>query len=115
MPALLEADRSSLFLALQKCADAGLKPDGEEAIITIFGANANDATAQAMQAAKGKRAVFMPMVWGLTKLIRQAGGVKSVSAELIYRGEVAKMSWGTTQNSSMNGRWIPISIIPIRT
>ena len=96
MPALLEADRSSLFLALQKCADAGLKPDGEEAVITIFGADADDATAQAMQVAKGKRAVFMPMVWGLTKLIRQAGGVKSVSAELIYRGEVAKIILGDT-------------------
>jgi recombinational DNA repair protein RecT len=92
---LLDADTSSLFLALQKCADAGLKPDGQEAVITIFGDDREEGGRMvASNANKKKQAVFMPMVWGLVKLIKNAGGVKTVTAELVYKGEPCKIILG---------------------
>ena len=82
---LLEADRQSLWLALQKAASMGLKPDGQEGALVIFGDDDEDG--QPSQANQKKRVVWMPMVWGLTKLVRNTGSVASIRAKLIYRGE----------------------------
>lgn len=86
---LLEADRASLYVALQKSAASGLKPDGHEAALVIFGDDAEDEEGNvvASQAKGKKKVVFMPMVWGITKLIRNTDNVRSVRAKLIYRGE----------------------------
>lgn len=93
---LLQADPASLFLALQKCADAGLKPDGQEAAITIFGDDkeGDDGNVVASTAKGYKQAVFIPMVWGLVKLIKNAGGVKSVVNELVFQGEHCRIILG---------------------
>jgi recombination protein RecT len=88
-PRLLEADRQSLWLALQKCASGGLKPDNVEAALVIFGDDEEDEDGNRVaSAAKGKKkVVYMPMVWGITKQMRNTGNVASVRAKVIYRGE----------------------------
>lgn len=93
---LLMADPVSLFNALYKCAGAGLKPDGQEAVITMFGDDKEDADGNTVvsTARKTKQAVFMPMVWGLVKLIRNSGGVKTVTAELVFQGEHCRIVFG---------------------
>src|ERR1700744_1797781 len=99
---LLEADRSSLFLALQKAASAGLKPDGQEAALVIFGDDDEDGNPSS---AKGKkRVVFMPMVWGLCKLARNTGTVKAIRAQLVYRGETVVVSDVNGQRSYSHQR-----------
>lgn len=93
---LLTCDRASLFLALQKAAGSGIKPDGVEGVITIFGDDRVDKDGNQIVSAanKKKQAVFMPMWQGLVKVIRYAGGVKTVTAELIYEGEHARIVLG---------------------
>ena len=61
----------SVFKALRTLAAAGLVPDGREAAIVPF-----KGTAQAM-----------PMVYGLIKVARNSGKVKSLWAEVVYEGE----------------------------
>lgn len=86
---LLEADRNSLWLALQKAASDGLKPDGREGALVIFGDDAEDEDGNPVQsAARGKKkVVWMPMIAGLIKLVRNTGNVANLRAKLIYRGE----------------------------
>lgn len=86
---LLEADRTSLFLALQKCAGAGLKPDGIEGALVIFGDDSEDEEGNRVpsNAKQKKKVVFLPMAWGLCKLMRNTGNVISIRAKPIYRGE----------------------------
>ena len=93
-PRLLEADRQSLWLALQKAASAGLKPDGREGALVIYGDDAEDEDGNRVPtAAKGKKkVVWMPMIFGLIKVVRNTGNVASVRARLIYRGEHLLMS-----------------------
>ena len=88
-PRLLDADRQSLFLALQKAASDGLKPDGREGALVIFGDDREDGEGNRVaSAAKGKKKVqWMPMIAGLIKLVRNTGNVAGVRAGLIYRGE----------------------------
>lgn len=92
-PRLLEADRNSLWLSLQKAASDGLKPDGREGALVIFGDEEEDeegnrvASQANKQANKPKRVVWMPMVWGICKQMRNTGQIASIRAKLIYRGE----------------------------
>lgn len=88
-PRLLDADRQSLWLALQKAASAGLKPDGQESALVIFGDDSEDEDGKVVAStAKGKKKVqFLPMVWGITKQMRNTGNIASVRAKVIYKGE----------------------------
>lgn len=88
-PRLLEADRTSLFLELQRAAGDGLKPDGREGALVIFGDDSEDENGNPIaSSAKGKKkVVWMPMVWGMTKLVRNTGNVCGIRVKLIYRGE----------------------------
>jgi len=56
-PAVCEADRQSLYLAIQRCAGDGLLPDGREAALAIYGGKVN----------------YMPMVLGIIKRLATAG------------------------------------------
>lgn len=86
---LLEADRNSLWLALQKAAGDGLKPDGRESALVIFGDDTEDEDGKPVPStARGKKkVVYMPMVAGLIKLVRNTGNVANIRAKLVYRGE----------------------------
>ena len=56
-PDLLNKDRNSLFLAVRRCAEFGLNPDGREAALVAFGA----------------AVVCMPMVGGLRRIAAKYG------------------------------------------
>lgn len=67
-PALMKADRSSLWAACTQASQAGLMPDGREAALVPF----------------GNKVQFMPMVSGLLKLARNSGEIKSINANVVY-------------------------------
>jgi recombination protein RecT len=56
-PDLLTKDRNSLFLAVRRCAEFGLNPDGREAALVAF----------------GQSVVCMPMVGGLRRIAAKYG------------------------------------------
>lgn len=68
LPALLGCDRTSLYSACMKAAQDGLLPDGREGAIVPF---------------KGQ-AVWMPMVGGILKKVRNSGELASIASEVIY-------------------------------
>ena len=67
-PDLLILSRPTLYNSLMKCAQDGLLPDGREAVITK----------------KGGDAVYMPMIGGILKLIRNSGELLTVDAEVVH-------------------------------
>jgi phage RecT family recombinase len=86
---LMEADRQSLWVALQRAALDGLKPDGREGALVIFGDDSEDEEGRVVQsnANRKKMVQWMPMVAGIIKLVRNTGDVAGVHATLVYRGE----------------------------
>jgi recombination protein RecT len=77
-PALVNADRRSLFGAFVRLAQDGLLPDGREAAIVMF----------------GNKAQAMPMIAGILKKIRQSGEVAKVSAQVVYENDEFVISYG---------------------
>ena len=80
-PDLREADRRSLFGAIQRLATDGLIPDNREAALVIFNTK-NKATNQ-----WEKRVQAMPMIAGLLKLMRQSGEVAWVDAHIVCEND----------------------------
>lgn len=70
-PALVNADRASLFGSVVRLAQDGLLPDGREAAIVMF----------------GNKAQAMPMIAGVLKKIRQSGDVAYVSAQVVHEND----------------------------
>lgn len=70
-PDLLNLDRKSLFEACQKAAQDGLLPDGREAALVKF----------------GNKAVYMPMLAGILKKVRNSGELLSITAHVIYKND----------------------------
>ena len=70
---LMQCDRRSLLRACLEAAADGLLPDGREGAIVPF---------RNMQANKVE-CTWMPMVWGLVKLVRNSGELKSIGAEIV--------------------------------
>lgn len=70
-PDLIACDRRSLFLALVRCAQDGLLPDGQEAAIVPY----------------KTKATYIPMYRGLLKKFRNSGQFKWVTAGIVYEGE----------------------------
>lgn len=70
-PALLEADRRTLFAAATRAAQMGLLPDGREGAIVTF---------------KGQ-CQFMPMVAGVMKLVRNSGEISTWSVQAVYEND----------------------------
>ena len=77
-PALVNADRRSLFGAFIRLAQDGLLPDGREAAIVMF----------------GNKAQAMPMIAGILKKIRQSGEVAKVSAQVVYANDKFTVRYG---------------------
>lgn len=84
-PDLLMANRQSVFNACLKCAADGLLPDKREAAIAIF--NSRD----------GKIAVYMPMVGGFLKKLRQSGQLETISAHCIYSCDIFEYELGDNE------------------
>jgi recombination protein RecT len=76
-PDLVEADRTSFYLAGLRCASDGLVPDGREATLTTrYGRRA------------GRLLVsYQPMVTGVIKRVKESAGVVSLTAQVAYEGE----------------------------
>lgn len=70
-PDLMTVDRKTLYLACNKAAQDGLLPDGREGAIVGFGG----------------KAVWMPMVGGLIKKMRQSGELSTLSANVVYEND----------------------------
>lgn len=70
-PNLLTADRNSLYTAISRASASGLVPDGREGTFVRF----------------KNSVVWMPMVGGLLKLVRQSGELKSLSANVVREGD----------------------------
>ncbi|HQU34715.1 MAG TPA: recombinase RecT, partial [Thermoanaerobaculaceae bacterium] len=92
-PSLVAAERQSLWLALQKCAGDGLKPDGREAALVIFNQEEDEDgnPLPATTGGKARRVVYMPMIRGLIKLVRNTGQIASIDATLIYEGDTVRV------------------------
>jgi recombination protein RecT len=83
-PALLNADRASLYTSLTKAAQDGLLPDKREGALVIYkvkkkGLDGRDEWIEAVQ--------WMPMVAGILKKVRQSGEVASISAHAVYEND----------------------------
>lgn len=70
-PALLDADRRTLFASAMRASQMGLLPDGREGAIVTFGKNAQ----------------FMPMVAGIMKLVRNSGEISTWSVQAVYEND----------------------------
>jgi recombination protein RecT len=70
-PALMSADRRTLFASATRAAQMGLLPDGREGAIVTFGQNCQ----------------FMPMVAGILKLVRNSGELASIDAQIVYKND----------------------------
>ena len=70
-PALLNADRRTLFAAATKAAQQGLLPDGREGAIVTF----------------KDQAQWMPMVAGIMKLVRNSGEISTWSVQAVYEND----------------------------
>jgi recombination protein RecT len=86
---LLTADRQSLLLAVMKCAQDGLLPDGREAALVIF----NNREKIDGRWVSVKKVQYMPMVYGLRKKILQSGQVRDITAKVVYRAEYERGSF----------------------
>lgn len=76
-PAVLDADRHSLYTSCMKAATDGLVLDGREAALTTFNTKQPDGTYK-------KLVQYMPMVRGLVKLMLRSPSVLKVSAHVVY-------------------------------
>lgn len=65
------ADRSSLVMALKKCATDGLVPDGRDATLVV----------------RKQKVVYMPMVDGVLKRARQSGQVANIVSKAVYAAD----------------------------
>lgn len=75
-PAVCEADRQSLYLAIQRCASDGLMPDGREAALAIYGGKVN----------------YMPMVLGIVKRLATAG--ITIDAQVVRENDTFEQEFG---------------------
>ena len=70
-PDLLAANRPSLYNAGIKCAQDGLIPDGQEAVLTVF----------------KNMVVYMPMIRGILKKVRNSGELGTADAQVVYEND----------------------------
>lgn len=86
-PQYLRPDwRPSLMMGVMDAANCGLMPDGKEgAIVPRYDSDAHET-----------RLVFQPMVWGIVKLGRETGAIKSIRAKIVFFGEPFRVLEGET-------------------
>lgn len=81
---LRESLRQSLLVSVMKAAAQGLKPDGKEgALVPRYDSEA-----------KTQLVAWQPMVWGIAKLGRETGAIKSIRAVIVFHGEPFKIVQG---------------------
>jgi recombination protein RecT len=81
-PALLNADRRTLFASAMRASQMGLLPDGREGAIVTFGQNCQ----------------FMPMVAGIMKLVRNSGEISTWSVQAVYENDAFDFCLGDEEH-----------------
>lgn len=84
-PALLNADRRSLYNACAKAASDGLLPDGRDGALVIFNTKEKDDDDRERYI---KKVQWMPMVAGIIKKARQSGEIASLGARIVFQAEI---------------------------
>jgi len=70
-PALVTANRQSLYAACMKAAQDGLLPDGREAALVMF----------------GQDVAYLPMVGGILKKVRNSGELASITSQMVHKND----------------------------
>ncbi len=78
-PAVLDADRQTLYSACVNAASRGLMPDGKEGALSVFNTKVNSEWVKKVQ--------FMPMVEGIVKEMAKAG-VKAYAVSVYQNDEI---------------------------
>ena len=81
-PALLDADRRTLFASAMRASQMGLLPDGRESAIVTF----------------KNQAQFMPMVAGIMKLVRNSGEISTWSVQAVYENDAFDFCLGDEEH-----------------
>jgi recombination protein RecT len=81
-PALLNADRRTLFSSAMKASQMGLLPDGREGAIVTF----------------KDLAQFMPMVAGIMKMVRNSGEISTWSVQAVYENDAFDFCLGDEEH-----------------
>lgn len=68
---LAVSNQAGLFTELIACAQMGLLPDGKDAVILPF----------------KNTAKLIPMVWGMVRLARESGEIKSIWADIVHEND----------------------------
>jgi phage RecT family recombinase len=77
-PALVGAERRTLFTSCIECASDGLVPNGKEAALVMFGQNV----------------VYMPMIAGIYKRARNSGEVTTLNGQVVHANDVFDYAYG---------------------
>ena len=100
-PALLNADRRTLFSSAMKASQMGLLPDGREGAIVMF----------------KDQAQFMPMVAGVMKMVRNSGEISTWSVQAVYENDNFDFCLGDeehiTHKPALSGRGKIIAVYSI--
>ena len=75
---MAKCTQESLYLAVKRCAQAGLMPDGEESAIVRY----------------GDQAAWMPMVKGIIRLMLRSPNVAKVEARVVREGDEFTFHYG---------------------
>jgi phage RecT family recombinase len=90
-PDLMNADRRTLFLACQKCAQDGLLPDGREAVLVVY-------KTKVKRQGGGEDWIaavqYQPMVGGIIKKVRQSGEVAGLRGRAVYAKDTFSYQYG---------------------
>jgi len=100
-PALLNADRRTLFASAMKASQMGLLPDGREGAIVTF----------------KNQAQWMPMVAGVMKMVRNSGEISTWSVQAVYENDNFDFCLGDeehiTHKPALSGRGKLIAVYSI--
>ena len=77
-PALVTADRRTLFTSCVECASDGLVPNGKEAALVMF----------------GQKVVYMPMIAGIYKRVRNSGEVTTLNGQVVHEKDHFNYAYG---------------------
>ena len=93
-PKLLECSIQSMYACVMGCAQLGLLPDGflgQAYLVPFFNSKANNG--------RGRLdAQLIPGYRGLITLARNSGEVKDVDAQVVYKNDPFKISFGTNRH-----------------
>lgn len=83
-PDLLRADRASFMSELRRCANYGVLPDGNEAVLQVYNTKVKDDSGKDHWI---KKVTLLPMIRGIINRVQRSGKIRSFYAEVVYEGE----------------------------